>query len=114
MALAVGPAVRSHRTRVMHLYRRALKLVTDWGVERDVFYVEHANVRRQFEANRNVSYAEALRLLEEGETRARELHHPDRYIVPVFPGGSKYKRNLPVPPEITVVQDYGREPHTMQ
>ncbi|XP_024377963.1 NADH dehydrogenase [ubiquinone] 1 beta subcomplex subunit 9 isoform X2 [Physcomitrium patens] len=93
-AVAARRALQQQRTRV--LYRKALRNVLSWAVHRDIFYVE--------------SNLETIdRLLYEGESRVEKFQHPDPYIVPWAPGGSKYARNPPVPSEIGVVLDFGRE-----
>lgn len=51
-------------------------------------------------------------LLNRGEATLREYAHPDPYTVPYAYGGSKYARNPPVPGEIHVVGNYGRDPGT--
>eukprot|EP00963_Diacronema_lutheri_P003995 scaffold308_cov327-Pavlova_lutheri.AAC.28 len=48
-------------------------------------------------------------LIEKGEKKLQAGRHPDPYTVPYYVGGSKYARNPPVPPEMRLVFDYGRE-----
>ena len=52
------------------------------------------------------------RLLSAGEARLKEYAHPDKYTVPYAYGGSKYARNPPVPPQVRVALNYGREEGT--
>lgn len=110
-----SPATQlAHKTRVMHLYRSSLKSILSWAVQRDVWYDEVARVRDEFEKHRNVANpVEAARLVERGEAKLAEYAHPDPYIVPYYysktGGGSKYARNPPVPPEIHLARDFGRE-----
>ncbi|CAM6039551.1 unnamed protein product [Sphagnum compactum] len=107
-AIAERRFLQQQRCRI--LYRKALKSVLDWAVHRDIFYIEAEKTRLQFEANRDVQNLETIdRLLFEGEARLAKLQHPDPYIVPWSPGGSKYARNPPVPPVIELVNDFGRE-----
>lgn len=48
-------------------------------------------------------------LIEQGEKKLHAGRHPDPYVVPYYVGGTKYARNPPVPPEMRLVFDYGRE-----
>ncbi|KAG0575519.1 hypothetical protein KC19_5G009900 [Ceratodon purpureus] len=107
-AIAARRALQQQRSRV--LYRKTLRNVLSWAVHRDIFYVEAQKIREQFEINKDVANLETIdRLLYEGETRVEKFQHPDPYIVPWAPGGSKWARNPPVPQEISVVLDFGRE-----
>ena len=47
--------------------------------------------------------------IEEGFETLDSYAHPDPYIVPTMYGGSKYARNPPVPGNIHVIRDFGRE-----
>ncbi|OAE25982.1 hypothetical protein AXG93_1712s1620 [Marchantia polymorpha subsp. ruderalis] len=49
------------------------------------------------------------RLIGEGEAKLEKMRHPDPYTVPWAPGGSKYARSPPVPEEIGLVYDFGRQ-----
>uniref|UniRef100_A0A7I4DZH7 NADH dehydrogenase [ubiquinone] 1 beta subcomplex subunit 9 n=1 Tax=Physcomitrium patens TaxID=3218 RepID=A0A7I4DZH7_PHYPA len=101
-AVAARRALQQQRTRV--LYRKALRNVLSWAVHRDIFYVEAQKMREQFEMNKDLSNLETIdRLLYEGESRVEKFQHPDPYIVPWAPGGSKYARNPPVPSEVITV-----------
>ncbi|KAI4165051.1 MAG: hypothetical protein LQ342_001328 [Letrouitia transgressa] len=62
----------SNRQAVVSLYRRCLKLSLDWAV------------------HRNALFQETEELLEKWK-------HPDPYIPPTAPGGSKFERNMPAP-----------------
>ena len=50
----VSEAFLAHRTRVMRLYRHSLKQMMSWAVQKSLIYEEFANIRSQFEANKNV------------------------------------------------------------
>lgn len=107
-AILAKRAVQKERARL--LYRRSLKTLLSWAVHRDLFYVEADKTRAAFEANKDeVNLARIDRLLQEGENKLAKLAHPDPYTVPWAPGGSKYARNPPVPPEIGLVYDFGRQ-----
>eukprot|EP00937_MAST-01D_sp_MAST-1D-sp2_P001345 g1345.t1 len=89
----------THTQAVQRLYRKGLKTLGSWAVDRQVFLEEAAKMRDEFEANRNVDPASmhAARLLEAAEDRLFDYSHPDRYCTPWMPGGSKFMRNPPVP-----------------
>jgi NADH dehydrogenase (ubiquinone) 1 beta subcomplex subunit 9 len=82
----------------LSLYRRSLRLALDWTVERQLWRGQAVYIRSLFEANRTVNDPRYQRaLLSETESLLRSWKHPDPYIVPTAPGGSKYERNLQVP-----------------
>ncbi|KAK1261290.1 NADH dehydrogenase [ubiquinone] 1 beta subcomplex subunit 9 [Acorus gramineus] len=102
----------SQKERVRILYRRALKDTLNWSVHRHMFYSEADKLRQRFEANKNVEDLDTIdRLIEEAEVTYNKYQHPDPYIVPWAPGGSKFTRNPPPPPGIEIVFDYGTEEH---
>ncbi|KAJ8642234.1 hypothetical protein MRB53_018928 [Persea americana] len=89
----------AQKERVRILYRRALKDTLNWAVHRHLFYQEASDLRERFEANKHVEDANTIDILiEEGEATYNKWRHPDPYIVPWAPGGSKFSRN-PKPPE---------------
>ncbi|CAN4107455.1 unnamed protein product [Withania somnifera] len=89
----------AQRERVRILYRRALRDTLNWAVHRHLFYPDSDALRERFEANRKVEDIETIdRLIADGEASYNKWRHPDPYIVPWAPGGSKFNRN-PVPPE---------------
>ncbi|BBN00151.1 NADH dehydrogenase (ubiquinone) 1 beta subcomplex subunit 9 [Marchantia polymorpha subsp. ruderalis] len=107
-ANAAKRALQQERTRL--LYRRSLKQILSWAVHREIFYVEASKTRAAFEANRNVEDISRIdRLIGEGEAKLEKMRHPDPYTVPWAPGGSKYARSPPVPEEIGLVYDFGRQ-----
>jgi NADH dehydrogenase (ubiquinone) 1 beta subcomplex subunit 9 len=80
------------------LYRRALKLSLDWTVHRHLWRGQALYIRSLFEANKMVTDPRKRRaLLAETEKLLDEWKHPEPYIPPTAPGGSKYERNLPPP-----------------
>ncbi|KAK6253747.1 hypothetical protein QUC31_015467 [Theobroma cacao] len=106
----------AQKERVRILYRRALKDTLNWAVHRHLFYRDASDLREKFEANKHVFggfLQEDLdtidRMIADGEATYNKWRHPDPYIVPWAPGGSKFTRN-PVPPSgIEIAYDYGRE-----
>ncbi|KAG5982657.1 hypothetical protein E4U55_001567 [Claviceps digitariae] len=88
----------SPRQAALSLYRRSLKLALDWAVQRQLWRGQALYIRSLFEANRRVTGArQQMALLKETEKLLEKWKHPDPYIPPTAPGGSKYERNLPSP-----------------
>ncbi|AEO60174.1 hypothetical protein MYCTH_2316017 [Thermothelomyces thermophilus ATCC 42464] len=88
----------SSRQAALSLYRRSLKLALDWSVQRHLWRGQALYIRSLFEKNRDVSDPRLQRaLLKETEKLLEKWKHPDPYVHPTAPGGSKYERNLPAP-----------------
>jgi len=86
----------SNRQAVLSLYRRSLKLALDWAVHRYIWRGQAMYIRSLFEAKKNVTDPKMQRaLLKETEYLLDHWKHPDPYVPPTAPGGSKYERNLP-------------------
>lgn len=79
------------------MYRDALRCLQSWCVDRDIFNEQATELRARFDRHRGISAAAASRLLVEGQDELFEWMHPDKYIVPFMPGGSKFMRNPPLP-----------------
>ncbi|KAI5116283.1 hypothetical protein M0805_009934 [Coniferiporia weirii] len=102
---AISPFSAAHRFYVKSLYKRILKNELDWTVRRDLWRWKAAQVRAEFEQNRNVHDPRALAvILEKAEADLASKKHPDPYTVPVSPGGSKWERNLP--PKMGPIYDH--------
>ncbi|EPS70622.1 hypothetical protein M569_04138 [Genlisea aurea] len=100
----------AQKERVRILYRRALKDTLNWAVHRRLFYPDADALRERFEANRQLEDIEVIeRMIASGEASYDKWRHPDPYIVPWAPGGSKFCRNPTPPPGIEIIHDYGRE-----
>ena len=76
---------------------------------RDIFYTERDRIRHEFESNRNLTSAQAVKKIEEGFETLDSYAHPDPYIIPTMYGGSKYARNPPVPGVVRVISHFGME-----
>ncbi|KAJ7591587.1 NDUFB9, NADH-ubiquinone oxidoreductase [Mycena floridula] len=88
----------AHRLYVKSLYRRFLKNSLDWQIDRTIWRQEALQIRAEFDRNRDVRDPRALALiLEKAEAQLAERNHPDPYIPPSFPGGTKWERNIPPP-----------------
>ncbi|KAF8338827.1 NDUFB9, NADH-ubiquinone oxidoreductase [Cantharellus anzutake] len=98
--MSTTPFTAAHRFHVKSLYRRLLKNSLDWTIRRDIWRQQALEIRSEFERNRNVTDPRAIAdLLARGEAQLEATLHPDPYIPPSFPGGSKWERNLPPPIE---------------
>ncbi|KAM7265001.1 hypothetical protein ACFE04_002684 [Oxalis oulophora] len=100
----------AQKERVRTLYRRALKDSLNWAVHRHIFYQDADTLREKFETNRHVDDLDTIdRLTEEGEASFNKWRHPDPYIVPWAPGGSKFCRNPPPTPGMEMIPNFGVE-----
>jgi NADH dehydrogenase (ubiquinone) 1 beta subcomplex subunit 9 len=89
----------THHQRVTRLYRRALRELNNWAIDRDLFCRESDKIRAEFDASRMLEPHGGLtqRLVREAEEKVASFTHPDPYVKPYMPGGSKFMRN-PAPP----------------
>ncbi|KAF3530214.1 hypothetical protein DY000_02036566 [Brassica cretica] len=88
----------AQKERVRILYRRTLKDTLNWAVHRHIFYRDASDLREKFNANQDVEDVDRIdKLIAHGESEYDKWRHPDPYIVPWAPGGSKFCRN-PTPP----------------
>jgi len=94
------PLNLTNNEKAARLYRKSLKCLLSWCIDREIFNEEAMQIRAQFDANRGVSQAAAERLLREGQAKLFEYSHPDPYCVPHMPGGSLFMRNPPLPMEV--------------
>ncbi|CAN6911170.1 unnamed protein product, partial [Brassica oleracea] len=100
------------------LYRRALKDTLNWAVHRHIFYRDASDLREKFNANQDVEDVDRIDKLialkvTHGEAEYDKWRHPDPYIVPWAPGGSKFCRNPTPPAGIEIVYNYGQEDTTL-
>merc|ERR1711939_429729 len=92
----VVPFSAAHRSYVKTLYRRSLKNAQDWYVRRDLWRNKAIEIRVLFEKHRDVRDPRRVAaMLAEVEADAAKLKHPDPYIGPLSPGGTKWERNIP-------------------
>ncbi|KAJ0971076.1 hypothetical protein J5N97_019035 [Dioscorea zingiberensis] len=100
----------AQKERVRILYRRALKDSLNWAVHRHIFYQDASDLRERFEANKHVEDLDTIdHLIADAEAQYGKWRHPDPYIVPWAPGGSKFTRNPPPPRGVEILHDYGKE-----
>ena len=71
----------SHAQKVTRLYRKSLKHMLSWTVDRGLWRQQAVELRSRFDANKDIKdMNKAVRLLQEGEEEFNYLKHPDPYI----------------------------------
>ena len=92
-----APEDLTHNQEVARLYRHSLKLMTSWVIDRATVCEAATAIRAEFDRHTGKDVATGSNLLEEGKGMLFAQTHPDRYILPYMPGGSKFMRNPPPP-----------------
>ncbi|KAJ7498587.1 hypothetical protein FB451DRAFT_1202396 [Mycena latifolia] len=106
MPPSTGTFTSVHRQYVQSLYKRRLKNSLDWTISRHEWRAKAMQIRAEFEVNRHVKDPRELaRVLEEAEAKLAAWKHPDPYIPPTAPNGTKWERNLPPPTESPYAHD---------
>eukprot|EP00695_Tsukubamonas_globosa_P003491 TRINITY_DN65_c0_g2_i4.p1 TRINITY_DN65_c0_g2~~TRINITY_DN65_c0_g2_i4.p1 ORF type:complete len:102 (-),score=25.10 TRINITY_DN65_c0_g2_i4:146-451(-) len=83
----------ARRRQVCALYKKSLKTLMDWVVEREIFNTEALKIRDRFRAGmKETDPAKIAALISQAETELASKAHPNPYILPTSPGGSKYMR----------------------
>ena len=90
----------SANQEVARLYRKSLKLLSSWAIDREIFLDESEKLRARFDAERGCSKARQARLIKEAKDEIFRFSHPDPYCVPFMPGGSLFMRNPPLPLDV--------------
>ncbi|KAF9991183.1 hypothetical protein BGZ75_002810 [Mortierella antarctica] len=94
----------AHRRLVQSLYKRSLKTAQDWYIDTNLFRRKAVELRIQFDANKNLRHPRQIaQAVQEAERQLKELRHPDPYIAPTAPGGTKFERNIPPPTAPTIM-----------
>lgn len=89
------------------MFRQALRTAFDSSLKFDAYRQETLKIRAQFEANKTVSNPNELEsIIRKAEAKLAEWKHPDPYIPPSRPGGTKYQRNIPLAKEEVVPGDW--------
>ncbi|EDK46788.1 hypothetical protein PVL30_005712 [Lodderomyces elongisporus] len=97
MSSQILPFTEANSRRIASLFRQAMRTAFDHSLKFDVYRNATINIRSQFQANKDVSDPEEVdRLVKECEAKLQHWKHPDPYISPCRPGGTKYERNIPV------------------
>ncbi|ELU45568.1 hypothetical protein AG1IA_00446 [Rhizoctonia solani AG-1 IA] len=95
-----NPFSSAHRLHVKSLYKRYLIDALNWNIRRDLWRNRAIEIRAEFERNRFVFLMDRRHgILAEAEERLAAKSHPDPYIHAMYPGGTKWERNLPPPTE---------------
>jgi NADH dehydrogenase (ubiquinone) 1 beta subcomplex subunit 9 len=84
---------------VCRLYRKSLKLLSSWTIDRNVWLDEAEMIRNQFDQNAalRADSGRAKFLLRKAHEKMAEYTHPDPYVVNYMPGSTLYMRNPPLP-----------------
>lgn len=107
MSGQILPFTEANSKRVASLFRKALRTAFDSSLKFDLYRQETILIRQQFEANKHILDPKELeQVLSKARAKLAELEHPDPYIPPSRPGGTKYHRNLPYPNEPLVPGDW--------
>jgi len=89
----------THQQRVTRLYRHSLKHLLSWTIDRQLWRQKAVVLRDRFDENKSLTDRFQIeKVLKEAEATFKEWEHPAPYISPKAPGGSKFERNLPPPP----------------
>jgi NADH dehydrogenase (ubiquinone) 1 beta subcomplex subunit 9 len=96
----------NHTQQVQRLYRASLRVLQSWAVDRQVFLSEAEQLRKRFDQNKHVDKGiQGPALVEMGYQELESYAHPDSYVIPWMPGGSKFMRNPPPPPDVVYYHD---------
>ena len=76
-----APKQLTHTQRVTRLYRRSLKDLLSWAIDRPLWREKALELRDRFDANKAIKDPRvALKVLEEGEAEYQKYRHPQPYI----------------------------------
>ena len=98
MSTKILPFTDANRARVSSLFRKALRTAFDHSMKFDVYRNEAIKIRSQFEANKNIDDPERLeKVIAQTLRKLGKWGHPEPYITPCRPGGTKHERNIEPP-----------------
>lgn len=107
MSKAILPFTEANSKRVASLFRQALRTAFDSSLKFDAYRRETIKIRAQFEANKHISDPNELEeVIAKTHSKLAEWKHPDPYIPPCRPGGTKFERNIPLAKEPVVPGDW--------
>lgn len=107
MTKPIFPFTEANSKRVASLFRQALRTAFDSSLKFDAYRRETIKIRSQFEANKHISDPNELEsVIQQAKAKLAEYAHPDPYIPPCRPGGTKYERNIPLAKEPVVPGDW--------
>ena len=91
----------NHKQRVLKLYRDSLKHLLSWTGCRAIWREQAVLLRERFDENKYLTdRTQIQKVLEEGEKLFQENRHPQPYIFPTAPNGSKWERYIPPSPSV--------------
>lgn len=103
----VLPFTEANTKRVSSLFREALRTAFDHSMKFDIYREQTIKIRQQFNANKHISDPQELeKVIQFTRSKLAEWKHPDPYIPPSRPGGTKYQRNIPPPNEPVITGDW--------
>lgn len=107
MSNTILPFTEANSKRVASLFRTALRTAFDSSLKFDAYRNETIKIRAQFDANKNIANPNELEsVIAKSQQKLAEWKHPDPYITPGRPGGTKYQRNAEIPKEPIVPGDW--------
>jgi len=88
----------SHRERVCSLYKKTLRLIEAYVVDRPEYRYRAVIMRHRFDCNKNIQDMRvAKKMVEDGEEQLFLNQHPIPFQYQYSPGGSAYDREPPSP-----------------
>uniref|UniRef100_L7M0I8 NADH dehydrogenase [ubiquinone] 1 beta subcomplex subunit 9 n=1 Tax=Rhipicephalus pulchellus TaxID=72859 RepID=L7M0I8_RHIPC len=88
----------SHKFQVCSLYKRALRALEAWAIERDEYRMDCVRMRQRFETYRHIKDLRvAKEILEKGEEELFMHEHPYPLHYALAPQGVAYGREQPSP-----------------
>lgn len=107
MTKHILPFTEANTKRVASMFRQALRTAFDSSLKFDAYRKETINIRRQFDANSKILDPNELEaIIADAKVKLAEFAHPDPYIPPCRPGGTKFERNIPLVKESVIPGDW--------
>ncbi|EGV63918.1 hypothetical protein PSN45_004003 [Yamadazyma tenuis] len=101
------PFTEANTQRISSLFRQSLRTAFDHSMKFDIYRQQTISIRKQFDANKHISNPQELEAaIASTKAKLAEWAHPDPYVPPCRPGGTKYQRNIPPPNEHVVPGDW--------
>ena len=89
----------THQQRVTRLYRVCSRHLLSWTRDRKAWREQAVILRDKFDENKDLKDQFKIEsILQKAEAEFKKYQHPQPYIHPKAPGGTKYERNVPPPP----------------
>ncbi|CAH1394061.1 unnamed protein product [Nezara viridula] len=98
MASQIPFAVKTHKQKVLSLYKRIIRNLESWYYYRPVFRYQATLMRARFEENKNIKdEVKAAQLVKEAEEELRMKMHYQPKMFPKTIGGNAYDRDPHIP-----------------